>query len=99
MIKLGDYCCDKGCFVVNGVNISNHFGDTYGSIFYSETLPDNFTFYNDDLWFDLRDDDLHIWIYDCDKFSPHIVITKDIGAEAVMFAYDGNGNIAVVKYF
>lgn len=104
MKRLGYYECDKGSIVINGICISNGIGDGGYDIYYYENEDDakidNFKEICNDLWIDLRDTDIEIWTYDCDRNCKKIIITKEnINADALLFFKDNNGNIALVKYF
>ena len=92
-----DYIADKGSCIINGVGFNNGYGDGKFRVFYSDTLPDGFKMF-EDVWFDLREDCLEIWEYDCDKSKTMVFSSGDLGCDAVRFAYK-NGDICIVKYF
>ena len=96
---LTTYEADKGSFVANGVAFNNGIGDGQFNVYYSEYLPEDFTKW-DGIWFDLRECNLVIWLYDCCGGRDFVEYTKEqLGCEAVEFAVDRDGNICVVKYF
>lgn len=104
MKTLGTYGCDKGSLVINGICISNGIGDGEYDIYYFDDEDDakdnGFKEINNDFWIDLRDADLKIWTYDCNKNCKKIEITQEnIKAEALLIFRDNNGNFALVKYF
>lgn len=101
---LGTYVCDKGSLVINGICISNGIGDGEYGIYYFDSEEKakemNFKEINNNFWIDLRETNLKLWAYDCDKNCKKIIITKEIiGADALLFFKDVDGNIALVKYF
>lgn len=96
---LTTYEADKGSFVVNGVALHNGVGDGQFDVYYSETLPEGYEKIGG-VWFDLRECNLIIWLYDCCGGKDFVEYTKEqLGCEAIEFAKDINGNICIVKYF
>ena len=79
MKVIGTYQCDKGSVVMNGICISNGVGDGDYDILYAEEHEQMFGFneVSKDLWIDLRDTDVEIWTYDCDRNCDKIKITKN----------------------
>ena len=54
----------------------------------------------DNIWFDLREDVIKIWTYDCNEGKEFTQITRyDLNCMAVTFGRDINGNIYFIKYF
>lgn len=98
MRKLMEYGADKGSIVVNGVCFDNGNGDGSYDVFFSKELPKGFKLIKG-VWFDLRDEDLKIWFYDCDSESFMTFTSKQLGCYAVQFSIDENGNFCVVTYF
>lgn len=101
MEKIGTYGCEKGSLVINGICFSNGIGDGDYDIFYEKdpiNIPSGFKKF-DGVWVDLRDTDLEIWEFDCDKDCNKTLITAEkLDAEAIEI-YKYHGDILLVKYF
>lgn len=99
MKHLTTYEADKGSFVVNGVAFNNGVGDGQFDVYYSEVIPEGFEKI-EGVWFDLRECNLIVWLYDCSEGKDFTEYTKEqLGCEAIEFAKDKDGNICLIKYF
>lgn len=96
---LCSYSADKGSCVINGLCVENRFGDGTFDVFFADKLPDGFDEVNA-IWFDLRDDNVKIWKYDCDKkLGVKTFTKKSLGCDAIKIANSSGGDICLVKYF
>lgn len=107
MIKIAEYGADKGSCIINGVGINNGVGDGSFDVYYVENedeikdkrIQGKIEVF-DNIWFDLREDVIKIWTYDCNEGKEFTQITRyDLNCMAVTFGRDINGNIYFIKYF
>lgn len=69
------YCCDKGCFVINGVCFDNGIGDVESHVIACDEQPEGV---KELAWIDLRDTPtVNIWGYDCDPKSSKTFAAED----------------------
>jgi len=90
---------DAGAICINGIKFGNGVGDGIFTVYYSESLPDGFTFAFGDVWIDLRDTNIDIWKTDCADTITETITAGDLDCNAVKIARNNSGDFCLVKYF
>lgn len=103
MRHLMNYIADKGSVVVNGICLSNGYGDGMFGVLFDEKKE-----FSSKIWIDLRcTPQLEIWEYDCilehkGETQPRkkVFTSKDFdNAEAVSLSFDDEYNLIISKLF
>lgn len=100
MKNLTYFTCDKGSLVINGVCFRAGNDGEHKLYFCDDInkLHKNFEIVRA-VWFDLRDTNLYVQLYDCDKMQIIKLDKEYLDCLAVQIAKDHKGNFCLVKYF
>lgn len=97
------YSADVGSLVINGIWFNNGIGDGVFDVYYSQDLPEGYTYIND-CWIDLRVmSDIIICATDTDRNKYHRItperLDPDFPPQALRVARNNCGSMCLVKYF